>query len=188
MLGATPREEGFLLKNLPLLLLTALALVTAGSAGATHTDPMGFQNVSPFLCSPSTNGQYSHQLSSTAPIRIRYGWGALQPSQLDKFLAVQSGTVTVRDSLGSIIVSDSWGEGDSTGWSAYFSATLTGWHGGATYDGWATRRHTVVGLLAPGTYRLDVALRNSKTVFDGFGSVPKGAWGLVSNCSFTVVA
>ena len=175
------------MKSLPLLLLTALALVMAGSAGATHTDPMGFQNISPWLCSPSTDGQHSHQFSSTAPIRIRYGWGALQPSQLDKFLAVQSGTVTVRNSSGSPVVSDSWSEGDSSGWSPYFSATLTGWHGGATYDGWATLKHTVVGMLAPGTYTLDVNLRISKTVFDGFGSVPKGAWGLVSNCSFTVV-
>ena len=89
------------MKNLPLLLLTALALVTAGSAAANHTDPEGFQNISPWLCSPSTNGQYSHQLSSTAPIRIRYGWGALQQSQLNKFLAVQSGTVTVRNSSGT---------------------------------------------------------------------------------------
>ena len=64
---------------------------------------------------------------------------------------------------------------------------MTEWHGSATHDGWSTIRHTVVGVLAPGTYTLAVDLRISKTVFDGFGSVPKGSWGLVSNCSFTVV-
>ena len=180
------------MKKLTLFLLTAVAMAAPGSANAVH-DPG--QNLSPWTCNPTTGGQHPQTFSSTSPLRVNYGWGALQQSQLDKFLAVQFGRVTVRNSSGAIIVDDAWSEGDTTGWSFYFAAVLTPPGGGTTKDGWATHKHTYLDgdpltagnqPLPPGTYTLDFRLDISRAVNDGFGSTRPGELPAITNCRFVV--
>ena len=99
-----------------LVTVVGLAAVAVGSAAAIPVDADGYQTMSPYRCAPFGSGQPI--FSSTAPIRIKYGWGALTTSQLDKFIGVQSGSVTV-SSGASTVVDDMWGVGDASGWSAY---------------------------------------------------------------------
>lgn len=171
-----------------LVLLVAVAGLTvfASSAAAIPVDGAGYQTFSPYnFCAPYGSNQLV--LSSQDPIRVRYGWGALQTSQLDKFLKVQYGSVVVHDSSGTPVVNDTWAAGDKTGWSAYIAQTgMVPPGGGATKDGWSTRRYTNFGTLAPGTYTFDMHLGITSTVNDGFGSYPKGEWVSITGCAFTV--
>ena len=50
------------------------------------------------------------QLEAGGGVRLRYGWAAKNTSQNDKFLRVQSGTVTLTGPNG-YSVTDSWGSG-----------------------------------------------------------------------------
>jgi len=179
------------MKRLALLSLVGLALVIAGSASANH-DPG--QNLSPWFC-PGTGGQHPGTFSSAVPLRVTYGWGALQQPQLDKFLKVQFGRVTVRNSSGAIIVDDAWNKGDTTGWSSYFATTLTPPGGGTSKSGWQTHKHTYLDgdpstagnqPLAPGTYTLDFQLGIDSVVQDGFSAVRPEDLPTITNCAFVV--
>jgi len=170
-----------------LVLFAAVAgLAFTGSAAAFPVDGAGYQTFSPYnFCAPYGTNQLV--FSSQYPIRVRYGWGALQPSQLDKFLKVQYGSIIVYDS-GTPIVDDTWAAGDTTGWSAYIAQTgMVPPGGGATRDGWSTRKHTDFGTLEPGTYTFDMNLGIASTVQDGFGSYQRGAIISITGCTFTVV-
>jgi hypothetical protein len=147
--------------------------------------------MTPYTCPEyslsGTNEQPSR--SSTSPLNLRYGWGAMQPSQLDKFLTVQSGSVMLEDSAGNPVYTETWAVGNTVGWSSYFTQPLTPSKDGSGpfYEGWATRKHNQFGTLAPGTYFLTVDLRIATAVNDGFGSVRKGSWVKVTDCQFTVI-
>jgi hypothetical protein len=169
-------------KKLFLCVAATACLVGAGSAAALDQD--GYQLMSPYLCPDF--GRTQPVFNDAAPIRIKYGWGAMQTSQLDKFRSVQSGSVTVTGGP-TAVAPDTWGVGVTTGWSAYFAQTLVPPGGGTTYDGWATKKYTYFGTLAPGTYTLNMDLRIDSTVNDGYGAAKKGPWLTITNCQFTVV-
>jgi hypothetical protein len=167
-----------------LVAVSALAAGLTGSAVAIPPDPAGFQTMSPYACPDF--GRTQPIFDSTAPIRIKYGWGATTTSQLNTFLRVQSGSVTVTGGP-TAVAPDVWGVGDATGWSAFFPQLLVLPGGGTTLNGWATKKYTVFGTLAPGTYTLNIVLTVNSNVPDGPGStVKKGAWLTITNCPFTV--
>jgi hypothetical protein len=121
-------------------------------------------------------------------VQLRYGGGALQTNQLDKFLKVQSGTVTL--SGPGVSINDSWGVGYtganaySAGWGPYVRQQPT--VNGVTKNGWATFRYTNFGTLPPGTYTMNIDLEVASAVNDGFGSTGPGPWVKVDNYTFTV--
>jgi hypothetical protein len=124
------------------------------------------------------------------PVQISFGWGALQPSQLDKFLASESGSITVTAPNGNTVFSDSWDSTDNSGWSAYAPATLTA-NGTTFVQGVATKRIEVVGALSnpvagsDATYRVNMDWGLAKSVNDGFGS-SKGPIVTLTNCPLIV--
>lgn len=120
-----------------------------------------------------------------------FGWGALQTQQLDKFLAVEDGSVTVTDPNGNVVFSDRWSPSDTSGWSPYAQAQLTP-NGTTFYQGWATQRFEEIGLLSnpvagsDATYHVSMVWELTKAVPDGFGSTPPGAIITLTNCPLVV--
>jgi hypothetical protein len=171
-------------------LAIAGAAVTVAWAQVPPPPPPAGQIMTPYTCpeysSDGTNQQPGR--SSTSPLNLRYGWGALKTSQLDEFLAIQSGSVTLENSAGTPIYTEAWGVGNSTGWSSYFNQMLTPAKDGSgpLKEGWATRKHSQFGTLAPGTYFLTVDLRIAGAVKDGFHTARAGSWVKVTDCQFTV--
>jgi hypothetical protein len=171
-------------------LASAGAAVTVAWAAVPPPPPPAGQVMTVYTCpeysSDGTNQQPTR--SSTSPLNLRYGWGALKTTMLDDFLKLQSGSVTLKNSAGTPIYTDAWGIGITTGWSSYFTQTLTPSKDGSGpfYDGWATRKHNEFGTLTSGVYSLTVDLKIDRAVNDGFGTAKRGSWLKVTDCQFTV--
>ena len=163
------------MRMLTLLSLAALALAVTGSASADHDPGV---NVSPWTC-----GSNAGQFTTTQVIRVNYGWGALEPAQLDRFLQIQSGSVQVTGP-NDYSFTEIWSKGDATGYSPYFAATLTPPGGGTTHSGWSTHKHTYLGTLAAGTYTLAFQLTLAQSISNGFLVLQTGS--LTNTCQFTV--
>ena len=96
-------------------------------------------------------------------------------------------TFKVYDSSGNLVTDGSWAEGDTTGWSAYFSQQVSPSGGQVFQNGVATRRYSYFGTLTPGTYTFDLVLHISKAVFDGFDTYKANTNVIdIVGCSFTV--
>lgn len=178
-----------------LAVLVAAVAGVAALAGTSSADT-GYQVINPYRFPTSCGGLgggpwvVSAAESGGLPVEMKFGWAALQQPQLDKFLAVQNGTMTLTAPDGTIVFSDSWTTGDATGWSAYTQTQVTP-DGTHFFDGWGTRKLEDFGALSnpdPGTdavYSLSMDLELTKTVNDGFGSY-KGAWVKLANCPLIV--
>lgn len=173
------------------LALGALA-VCAGTARAATV-----QNINPYKCPPSSGGTWtgnpwsvSAAESGGLPVQLSFGWAALKTQQLDKFISVELGSVTITDPNGSVVFQDSWG-GDMTGWGPYTPTQVT--PNGTTFkSGVSTARHEQVGALSnpnPGTdavYNLTMDWEIGQgSVNDGFGSY-SGPIVQVTNCPIIV--
>ena len=123
------------------------------------------------------------QLEAGGGVRLRYGWAAKNTSQNDKFLRVQSGTVTLTGPNG-YSVTDSWAPGDASGWTSYTQTTGTA-PNGKTVPIFETHKWTYFGFLPAGNYSLSVDLTVKSAVTDGWTSVT-GTWLKVTNCPVTV--
>jgi hypothetical protein len=166
--------------------VAGLAVVgtVVGVAGA-NIDPDGYQRITALQCPEYQNQpiQFGTDQEGNG-VRLRYGWAAKQQTQLDKFLRVQSGTVTLTGPNG-FSVTDSWATGNTTGWTPYAQTTGTPPNGKPT-PVWETHKWTYFGFLAAGSYSLTVDLRISSAVTDGWNAIGGGSWLKVTNCPVTV--
>jgi len=112
-------------------------------------------------------------------VRLKFGWGAQQSSQLDKFLRVEYGSVSLTDPSGHLVFSDAWDKSDTSGWSAYVATQLTR-NGTSFIDGLSTSRVKLFGALSnpnPGTdavYNLTMDWELGSAVNDGLDAYLKG--------------
>jgi len=155
--------------------LVGLVLLAATASAAS------VQNVSPYRFPTSCGGFGSAPPVVTAsesggdPVQISFGWGAQQPSQLNKFLANEHGSITVTDPNGNPVFSDSWNDANTSGWSPYFPQTLTT-PSGNVLQGVATKRFEALGPLSnpvagsDAIYHVNMSWVLEKTVTDGPGS------------------
>lgn len=183
---------------LPCLLGATFA--TAEAAGRPKTSSTlsvpvvdGYQIIKPYGFAASCGSFRSgpQYVSPNLPVRLQYGWAALQTQQLDQFLAVQNGTLTLTTSAGDPVYSKTWATGETTGWSSYSPQQLTpsATQDGATYyDGWATWRNEDFGQLQTGTYYLSMDLQLTTGVNDGFGAGTPGSWIKLTNCELIVTS
>lgn len=190
-------------KRIIVALAASFALVVlASTAEATITITQapagpGYQNLSPWNCGGRTYYLTPHQGTdangnpitvpgSGDPIRLTFGWGALNGSNMTQFFQNESGTVTI---TGTDSLSDSWGRtsgspptsADGIAWSAVASTPLTR-PDGTQVNGVGSQYRAILSL-APGTYTLSVTIALAHPVNDGF-STTKG--GLSGTCTFTV--
>jgi len=121
---------------------------------------------------------------------MKFGWGAQKAVQLNKFLSVESGSISFTDPSGNPVFSDAWG-GDATGWGPYVSTQLT--RNGTTFiDGLSTGRVEPFGLLSnpnPGTdaiYNLTMTWGLGSAVNDGLGAYGPAPIVQVTNCPIIV--
>jgi hypothetical protein len=178
------------------LFFCAVLALGALAVGGGVARASGVQNINPYHC-PSGVGVgfgspwvVSATESGGDPVRMNFGWAALQTNQLDKFISVESGTVTLTDPNGNVVYHDSWG-GDMTGWDAYNATQVT--PNGTTFkSGFGTKRHELFGGLSnpnPGTdavYNLTMDWELGKAVNDGFGAYGPGPIVQVTNCPIIV--
>ena len=180
--------------------LAVLAAALAGFAllAATASATPGHQTVTPYRFPPSCGGLgdgspvvVSAAESGGLPVELKFGWAALQTQQLDKFLAVEDGSVTLTDPNGNIVFSEQWDPNNTSGWSPYAQTQITS-NGKTFYQGWGTQRFEEFGALSnpvPGsdaTYRLSMTWELTKAVNDGFGSTPPGPIITLTNCPLIV--
>ena len=182
------------MRRLVPLLIVLCGLVAAGAASAAPSD---YQNISPYRCPTSTGGfgpaqpVLSASESGGLPVDLHFGWASLRTVQLDKFLAVQNGSVTLTDPSGAVVFSDVWATGATAGWGPYTSTQVTA-DGTHFYSGWGTRRDEILGPLSnpvPGTdatYHLSMDLELTKAVNDGFGASQPGPWIKITDCPLVV--
>jgi hypothetical protein len=176
------------------VLVLALGVLAAGAATARAAT---VQNINPYKCPASSGGTWtgnpwtvSAAESGGLPVQLSFGWAALKTQQLNKFISVESGSLTLTDPSGNVVYQDSWGF-DATGWSAYTAIQVT--PNGTTFkSGWATNRHEQFGVLSnpnPGTdavYNLTMNWTlGTASVNDGFGSYT-GPIVQVTNCPILV--
>ena len=178
--------------------LFVLVLVLGGlAAGAGTARASTVQNINPYKCPVSSGGTWTGSPwtvnateSGGAPVQLSFGWAALKTQQLDKFIALESGSLSLTDPSGNVVFRDAWG-GDMTGWSPYAATQVT--PNGTTFkSGWATQRHEPLGALSnpvAGTdaiYDLTMTWTlGSASVNDGFGSY-SGPIVQVTNCPIIV--
>ena len=181
------------MRRLFVVLGLALAALAVASSAALAS---GVQNINPYHC-PSGVGVgfgspwvVSAAESGGDPVQMTFGWGALQTNQLDKFISVEFGSLSLTDPHGNVVFQDSWGY-DMTGWGAYTATQLTA--NGTTFKpGYGTQRHEQFGVLSnptPGTdavYNLTMDWELSKGVNDGFGAYSPGPVVQVTNCPIIV--
>jgi hypothetical protein len=157
------------MRRLFVLVLALGVLVALG--GTAHAS--GVQNINPYKCSGNP-WVVSAAESGGDPVQLSFGWAALQPSQLDKFIAAEFGSVTLTAPDGHQVFTESWGS-NSSGWDAY-SATQVTADGVTFYPGVGTKRHELFGTLSnplPGTdavYSLTMDWEVNQTVKDGFSA------------------
>jgi len=170
--------------------LAITALVIAGAlagAASANIDPQGYQRITPYRC-PEFGGpgiQFGTDQEGLG-VRLAYGWAAQQTVQLDQFLAVQSGTVTLTGP-NNYSHTDSWAKGDTTGWSPYTVTQGTPPGQSQPTDVYLTQKFTNFGNgLAAGNYLLSVDLRIKTGVNDGYGAAKPGSWVKVTNCPVTI--
>jgi hypothetical protein len=171
--------------------LAGLALLAATASASS------VQNVAPYFFPTSCGGLrsttpvVSASESGGLPVQISFGWGALQPSQLDKFLANEYGSITVTDPNGTTVFSDSWDTTNTSGWSPYFQTTLTA-DGTNFVQGVGTKRFEAVGPLSnpvagsDAIYHVNMDWELTKTVNDGFGNTKAGPIITLTNCPLIV--
>lgn len=181
------------MRRLFYVLVLALGLLAAGGGAARAS---GVQNINPYHCPTGIGvGFGSPWVVSAAesggdPVQLSFGWGALQTTQLDKFISSEFGSLTLTDPNGNVVFQDSWGS-DMTGWAAYTPTQLTA--NGTTFkSGYGTKRHEPFGVLSnpnPGTdavYDLTMDWELSKGVNDGFGAYSPGPIVQVTDCPIIV--
>src|ERR1051326_5373016 len=95
-----------------LFLTTAFTVALAAAALATSASAQTVQKITPYMCPVSSGGfktagtdangnpipdhpVVSAQESGGLPVVLQFGWGALHTTQLDKFLQVEDGSVTL---------------------------------------------------------------------------------------------
>jgi hypothetical protein len=175
------------------VLVLALGVLAAGAGTARAAT---VQNINPYKCPASSGGTWtgspwtvSAAESGGLPVQLSFGWGTLKAPQLDRFISVELGSVTITDPNGGVVFQDSWGH-DMTGWGPYAATQLT--NGTITKTGVATLRHEQVGTLSnpnPGTdavYNLTMDWEIGQgSVNDGFGSY-SGPIVQVTNCPIIV--
>lgn len=173
--------------------LVVTVIVSPASAAGYQTFPGGaFYSCVNNPTAPVWTASSSE--SGGDPIRLRYGWGAAHENQLDKFLSVQNGRISVTDSLGNPVYSEQWSTGDTTGWSAYATTPLYTAGGQFVGDGVNTIKFSYIsgltsfpaGPTGDAIYYLSVDLEITKGVTDGIGATPPGPWVKFSNCPFAV--
>jgi hypothetical protein len=181
------------MRRLFMLVLAAGALaVGAGTARAS-----GFQTINPYHCPTGIGVGFGSPYTVSAaesgglPVRLKFGWGAQQTQQLDKFLKVESGSVSLYDPAGTLVFSDAWDKTDTSGWSAYLPTQLT--PNGTTFvNGFSTSRSELFGALSnptPGTtvtYTMDMTWSLSSAVNDGLGAFGPGMIVQTANCPVNV--
>jgi len=183
------------MRRLFFVLVLALGVLVAGADSGTAR-ASGVQNINPYHCPNGVGvGFGSPWVVSAAesggdPVQMSFGWAALQPSQLDKFISVESGSLTLTDPDGHLVFSDSWG-GDMTGWDAYTPTQVTA-DGVHFKQGVSTKRHEQFGELSnpnPGTdavYTLTMDWSVGNTVKDGLNTYKAGPIVQVTNCPIIV--
>lgn len=180
------------MRRLFCVLVLALCLLSAGLGSARAS---GFQTINPYHC-PEVGAQSPWVVSAAEsggdPVQMKFGWGALQTGQLDKFISAEYGSITLTDPSGNVVYSDSWGS-DPTGWEyPYFATTLFTPGGQGPYAGYGTRRFEQFGTLSnpnPGTdavYHFSMDWELSKAVTDGFGAYGKGPILRITSCPIVV--
>jgi hypothetical protein len=141
-------------KQMRVRLFIAAVTIVLGVMGTGVASAASVQNITPYMCPTSTGGfnnsgnpVVSAAESGGLPVQLSFGWGARQTNQLDKFLSVQNGSVTLTDPSGNVVFSDVWAVGDSTGWRPYTQTMLT--PNGTTFvQGWPTKKHELFGSLS----------------------------------------
>lgn len=175
--------------------ISFLALALLAAVGGTAR-ASGVQNINPYHCPSGVGVGFGSPWVVTAaesggdPVQLSFGWAALQTNQLDKFIATESGSVTLTDPSGTVVFSESWASG-MTGWDAYTTTQVTA--NGTTFkSGYATKRHEQFGALSnpnPGTdaiYDLTMDWEVGKAVNDGFGAYGPGPIVQVTDCPIIV--
>jgi hypothetical protein len=177
-------------------IVAMLSLVAAAGAGTITQAPAGpgYQNISPWGANGGTcrGGTGTYSLSGP-PIRLAFGWGALQSQNLTQFFQGSHGNVsitgtgTTTDGFSDSWVSNNAGTPFRTDagiqWTTNESQTLQR-PDGTTVQGVSAWYRGVLSL-APGTYSLTVNLVTERPINDGFSTF-KGT--LSGTCTFTVVA
>lgn len=174
-----------------LVVVLGVFAVAGGAARAT-----GVQNITPYHCPTGVGVGFGSPWVVNAaesggdPVQMTFGWAALHTNQLDKFIAVESGSVSLTDPDGNLVFHESWG-GDKTGWDAYTATQVTA-NGTNFKSGYGTRRHEQFGLLSnpnAGTdavYNLTMDWELGSAVNDGFGAFGPGPIVQVTNCPIIV--
>lgn len=170
---------------------------TASVALAQDLAPYRFPVTCGGFASEGTVVRVSAAESGGLPVRLRFGWAALQTEQLDQFLKVQNGAVTLKAPDGTTYFADNWGTGVmdfdpllTSGWGSYQAVTLSpdANPDGAKYPGWATSRYELFGQLHSGAdgvdavYLLSMDLQITTGVNDGFGAGIPGSWVKLTDC------
>jgi len=180
------------------LTAAALAAVGVGIGVANAFDNTNAQILSPFRCPEyRSTGQpivFSDPNTGGRPLVVKFSWVALQEKQIEDFLKYEFGSITVTDSNGNTVFSQSWPLGDTASWTPIAPVTVAQPNGGS-FNGWGTAHESPLGSLSSGptgdaTYYLSVDAELTHAVNDGFGSFPRGKipapYVQVANCAFTV--
>ncbi len=184
------------------VLVTALAatLAFAASAGATISaapaDPnlaptrANYQFLDPYICGGTDpqNGYQTIKLSDPRPVLFKFGWVAMQPSQMTQFFSNQHGTYSI---AGADSFTDSWsttsGEPATSTqgitWSPVTQTSVS--NNGTTVKAQTSFYRAVLTFTQTGTYTVTHTLTLDKTVNDGFGANQKGSY--TNSCTFTVI-
>jgi hypothetical protein len=188
-----------------------MALASTAEAAITITQAPagpGYQNLSPWTCNgktfyltphyfdPDPNTGIANQVpGSGLPIRLGFGWGALQVKQIQQFFQSENGSVSIVGTApGSDTFSDSWGataDGSSPistqgiAWSPIVSQQVSATGNPPYKNGYASFYRGVLSI-APGTYTLTVDYHLTRAVNDGFGA--SGPGDITGSCTFTVAA
>jgi hypothetical protein len=186
-----------MLKRLLALTVSVLAGIVVCIGVANAYDNTNAQILSPFRCPEYRTGQpivVSDPNTGGRPLVVKFSWVALQAKQVQDFLDYEYGSISVTDSNGNMVFSQSWPMGDTASWTPIAPVTVPQ-PNGSSFDGYGTAHESLLGPLSSGptgdaTYYLTIDAELTHAVNDGFGSFPRGKtpapYVKVTNCAFTV--